>query len=509
MKFRILVITVLVGCFVVPALVWAIDNPAATYRPESPVGPGTVPQSSLQSGLVESPNPLDNRINDLVTGNVAGGRHFRGQVPYRSHWDFGVASGSARLDSFLRRSAGAEDWRLPAGTYQGYRSPFQSVATSQPGAGRILRPGDSESGSLRIDDRYGRVELPAGDSLIRPGDSALAGRSAEPQWQSRWFDEQLIRQAERPDGQWRQKEGVRGIGKEQLRQEAAELEEELLREDDLLRYENGQTGREKVPLAKQPGLEAEAGDRVRESGRLFSEAERATIRQGDIYEQMQWQLRSLDGKLGEAAEALLEQAPQGVSGRTGDLGGEKTSSAARPEPETTIQAPGRSEKIFGPYKSFAAYSEDKFNEHMRRAERFLHAGKYYRAADAYTLAALYKQGDPLTYAGKSHALFAAGEYISSALFLSRALEIFPGYARFKVDLEAMVGDRDTLEKRVADAEQWLQQSGDADLKFLLAYLYYQLDRIDKAGETIDAAARDRPDSLAVAALKEAIDAAKD
>jgi tetratricopeptide (TPR) repeat protein len=121
------------------------------------------------------------------------------------------------------------------------------------------------------------------------------------------------------------------------------------------------------------------------------------------------------------------------------------------------------------------------------------------------LASIYKPDDPLAYAGKSHALFASGEYMSSALFLSRALQIFPGYAQFKIDLVAMVGDRDKLETRVADAEEWLQRSGAPELQFLLAYVYYQMDRLQRAKEAIDAVYEKMPEAPAVLTLKEAIE----
>jgi tetratricopeptide (TPR) repeat protein len=161
----------------------------------------------------------------------------------------------------------------------------------------------------------------------------------------------------------------------------------------------------------------------------------------------------------------------------------------------------------GEHKTFASYSNDKFNEHMRAAEQYLKEGKYYKAADAYTLASLYKSKDPLAYAGKSHALFAAGGYTSSALFLSRALEIFPEYARFKIDLVGMVGDRDKVESRIADIEEWIEISGSAKLQFLLGYVYYQIGRISEAKKAIDAAYEKLPDAPAVKTLKTAIDSA--
>ena len=141
---------------------------------------------------------------------------------------------------------------------------------------------------------------------------------------------------------------------------------------------------------------------------------------------------------------------------------------------------------------------------MRVAEEYLKRGRYYRAADAYTIASIYKSDDPLAHAGKSHALFAAGEYMSSALFLSRAIEIFPEYARFKIDLVAMVGDKDKLESRIANVEEWLDESDAAELKFLLGYIYYQMGRQEEAKKMTQAAFERMPESPAVAALKKAI-----
>jgi len=149
-----------------------------------------------------------------------------------------------------------------------------------------------------------------------------------------------------------------------------------------------------------------------------------------------------------------------------------------------VDLSARARVILGSHRTFASFSKDKFNQHITAAEVYLKEGKYYRAANAYTLASIYKPDDPLAYAGKSHALFAAGEYMSSALFLSRALEIFPEYARFKIDIEAMVGDRDKLESRIVDVEQWLQRSEAAELQFLLGYIYYQIGRLEKAKEAL-------------------------
>ena len=97
--------------------------------------------------------------------------------------------------------------------------------------------------------------------------------------------------------------------------------------------------------------------------------------------------------------------------------------------------------------------------------------------------------------------------MSSALFLSRAIEIFPEYARFKIDIVSMVGDKDKLESRLVDVREWVQKSGAAELQFLLAYIYYQLDRLEWAKEAIDAAYGKMPGSATVLTLKEVIEQA--
>ncbi len=187
---------------------------------------------------------------------------------------------------------------------------------------------------------------------------------------------------------------------------------------------------------------------------------------------------------------------------------EKEITSVKPRKELSgVALSVRAQSIRGEHKTFASYAKDQFNEHMRAAEQYLKEGKYYQAADTYTLASIYKSKDPLAYAGKSHALFAAGGYMSSALFLSRTLEIFPEYARFKIDLVGMVGDRDKVESRIANIEEWLQISDSGELQFLLGYVYYQLGRAGEAKKAIDAAYEKLPDAPAVKTLKKAIDSA--
>jgi uncharacterized protein HemY len=69
-------------------------------------------------------------------------------------------------------------------------------------------------------------------------------------------------------------------------------------------------------------------------------------------------------------------------------------------------------------------------------------------------------------------------------------------------------DRDKLENRVVEVEQWQQRSDSAELQFLLGYVYYQMGRADRAKEAVEAAYKKMPESAAVRILKKAVTASK-
>ncbi|OQA01769.1 MAG: hypothetical protein BWY69_01265 [Planctomycetes bacterium ADurb.Bin401] len=215
---------------------------------------------------------------------------------------------------------------------------------------------------------------------------------------------------------------------------------------------------------------------------------------------------SLENKNQSVYEQMLEQTGTFVQAP------EEEKKEAEPEKEAEEEEsiitridPETAEAIKGTHKTFASRANTKFNNYMRSAEEYLKQGQYYRAADAYTLASIYNPRDPLAYAGRSHALFASGEYMSSAYYLMRAIKIFPSYTRVKVDLNAMIPDKDRLESRIADVTRWIERTESPELQFLLSYVYYQLDKPEQARGLIDAAAEKLEDNAAVTALKQAIE----
>lgn len=151
-----------------------------------------------------------------------------------------------------------------------------------------------------------------------------------------------------------------------------------------------------------------------------------------------------------------------------------------------------------------SFSQAKYAQLFRAAEGHLNIGRFQQAADAFALASIYNPNDPACYAGRGHALFAAGEYINSALLLIRAIELDPEYINKPVDLVELVGDVKDLDNRIAELNKWLQKSNAPGLGFLLGYVYYHTGRYDDAKKVMDIVAHEMPNSTAAVALKMAI-----
>ena len=477
------------------------------------ISPATVPQSTLREGLVRSPAAADGAGNLLVTGNIRGPAYFRGIVPYSAPTNFGVTLPSSSFDSFLRDSAGSEDlgrynryYNYNYG-YRPYYSPTQTVPYAIPSTSAPIgmQPTNISAYSAQS---YLAGTLPTRRDEVLDIDSARSlarwrPMSMTPEEMQKLIDSEIA------------KESPARLTEPQYQPPTAEQYEPSISQEG---YETGKLDESLLglessllvpPVPAKPAGEANQpfGIQKEQAGEEIPSGASWTAginNQLDVYDQMKQQFDMLQKKidLQMAAEQAQKAAPSATGEDVNKPAEEQTQAEKLAETELTV---ARTKSILGPFETFASFAKDRFNRNMRAAETYLKQGKYYRAADAYTLASLYKPNDPLAYAGKSHALFASGEYMSSALFLSRALQIFPEYADLKIDLVAMVGSRDHLETRVADAEEWLKRSGAPELQFLLAYVYYQMGRLAPAKEAIEAASKMMPDAPAVLTLKKAIE----
>jgi len=639
MKNWLLIIAVVLFSSFCSEAGWPIENRAV----RNPVGLSTVPPSSIQSGLIDSPNPVDTSSNLVITGNVRRGMHFRGTVPYQSATSFRATLGSARLESFLRDSAGAEDFGRYADIYRvrPYYSPTETVTTTRPGRSGVFMPADTMISS-RAPDVFGLEPLPKTQALSSEGTSVSDIRLWGPQTQYNALREprslsltpqeieqlaqrelDIYQRGEKLDraagirkqyqdqteeatnaikGVWEDELLRRGL--KQMRDEAGELEQSLAARDDSLRRLSegvvserpwsaeggfvmqaleeqmketsarrwglpassfhgdefstaraptlqedsilsgltnapdsaglGHTGLRRVtfaePLQHAPKWEREpkvdggiAEPGKRNTGRLRTLTPVQEQGQGDgfpnanervggsdvvkrIRQQLDDLAKSIDARL-QAGPVAIQESSREISFALDGL--DELLQADRPKAGMTQSGPSlwsaRAKRIMGPHKSLESFSEAKFNQHMRAAESYLRQGMYYRAADSFTLASIYKVDDPRSLAGRGHALFAAGEYISSALFLSRALEIDPEYARTEIDFVTMLGGMGKLQSSIAEVKKWLERSGAGELQFLLAYVYYRMGKLQEAKEAIDMAYEKMRQSPAVDTVEKAVD----
>lgn len=578
---------------------WSIQNSAVG----NPIGPATAPPSSFRSGLIRSPNPIDTSFNDVVTGNVRGGKHFRGGVPYRPATNFwtglgsspydnfsGAGIGSSSLDSFLRDSAGSEDFNryTRKQTYRPFYSPSDSVSATQPGRPGVFRPTSTmvdgrvpDKPDLTVSQKQPIVPIikaSPSDMGLQPMPISTPGVEritpgkvgTYPKSEKYTADEYL-----------KQMEQLRN-NLEQIRDRANKLGQKLSEKDDSLQLPPT------TRLGKRIEQPLETQQIPEKQPAATAEPEATTPPQErDIYEQLQQQL----DKLPESKLDMQIEKDQAAAVPRGDVYGislkgveqlpgtqqfeetsklktakvwddpilqklteqqfsppkasERREETARTERQDSYrrrstawdmfgtplakqklelastakrrvwgfeevdnlsaeELSAKAREIVGPYETYDSFSNNKFNQHMQSAELYMKQGRFYRAANAYTLASVYKSNDPLLQAGKAHALFAAGEYMSSALFLSRAIEAIPGYAQSKVNLVAVLGDKEIIERRIADIEEWLGRSDAAELHFLLGYVNYRMGRLDKAKEAIDRAYTEMPQSRAVGNVKKAI-----
>jgi hypothetical protein len=145
-----------------------------------------------------------------------------------------------------------------------------------------------------------------------------------------------------------------------------------------------------------------------------------------------------------------------------------------------------------------------FDRHMRAARLAVQQGQYARAAESFSRAATCNPKDVRPLLGRSHALFAAGEYLSSAVYLAKAIESDPRYVLQKSDLLDAAGGPDVFVQRITDLEKRAKAGNVPMLQLLLAYLYHQMNQSQQAMVAIQAARKGLPSSPSVDLLARAI-----
>jgi len=468
---------------------------------------GTVPVTAGRDGLIRSANPVDTSGNLVVTGNVAGGRHFRGSVPYTAGTDVAAALGSSSLDSFLRRSAAPVQSELTAGRNTPFYSPTGTVSRIMPGSTAVMVP------------HYGSLKPPAGTVFEITPTSPYLGKRVD--------DSALKSLAQRLEAL----ESDRTGGVDNLLPPAGKLPPLGGRPDNA---DDGNT--------EQPPPDRIKPDGLKDEKKHDSTADSAFDRQADELKQLiappgEDRRETLkDGQSPEAGQDLGEmpdvldqlsahiekrkqlrrrfeppQRPDQAAGKQQEPENRPRQTAEDEDTAGNEEAPieavsmsARARAILGEHEDFESFAAAKLRQLLRKAEEYLKAGRYYHAAETYALASSYGPDSPEPLAGRAMALFAAGEYVSSSLFISRAIKADPEYLRAEVDINLMIPDRDRLESMIVECAQWQKKSGSGRLQLILAYVYYRLDMLEKARNSAEEAFEPLPDQEAAAALRRAI-----
>lgn len=624
-------------------LSFASDAQASYGSPSaaSPVGSPTMPPSSYEGGLVANPNPMDSSSNAVINGNVRGGKHFRGPMPYDSPTSFQASLGSTRLDSFMRYSAVPEELGGYAPGYDTFYSPTGTVSKIRPGQGGVFAPM-----SPRVAGGMGqwRAEQPAdvvdlGDirqSRVSVGETASASDATLDAWRraGSWplgrtpeqmkpiisdevgrqlSDDRPLQQNNQPltpEEYQRQMEQFRQqIGK--VKADASRLEQSMRIDDALPKDASKQavsdpaqagSSRTTIEGLMRPQPQPPAVERRSDSDLLpklvppvpdtssFERQARAPDAAGIADIATPLPLAPEVGAMGNAAaesrspSSIVQSSPGGLGvdavtrtnhiaelflpkgkataglsqpDRAGDLPAlqrikETTGAMERPsssstyvptnptggatsapdrvsslmerlrstsgemdtladvdanEPGTSLPKPSGQligNQVQGKCDTLTKSARERFDRYLKTAELCLQQGRYYRAAESFSLASLYNPNDRRVHLGRSHALFAAGEYVSSAIFLANAIEIDPSQTLAKLDLVNATGGPDLFLRRITDLEQCAKTNGTPDMQLLLAYIYYEMDRPEEAKTAIDAAEKGLPRLHAVELLKAAI-----
>jgi hypothetical protein len=411
----------------------------------SPMGSPTAVPSAGRSGLI--PNPSSTTTygaegNAVVSGNIGGGRQFRGVVPYGS--SFYNASSSSPIDNFLRRSADSSTMDRNPGIYDPYYDPQRTVTS-------INRGGQSGLAAPQLNPQ-GRVTpyLPQTQNtslgLQRP-------LSAQPEDLARILERQM--KQIQADDLLKAKVDLNALAKEATQNDST----------DLLKP--------KTPPLSQEKTEDKPGEKEIQPNR---------------YEQIRIRMQEdeLKQKETETAQKKTAETKQ-ESPQTKEADG----SAAVSDPKSK-------------YKTFTSLAEAKALEYITAAQQFLKEGKFYKAVDSFALAAVWQPENAAAHIGQVGALFAAGEYMSSAYYLNQELTVRPELAGQKIAPAVLMPDRDIFENRLLEIATWQEQSRSGELAFLMAYMFWQDDKVSKAQDMIAKAQTLLPQDPAVKTLAQVI-----
>jgi tetratricopeptide (TPR) repeat protein len=130
-----------------------------------------------------------------------------------------------------------------------------------------------------------------------------------------------------------------------------------------------------------------------------------------------------------------------------------------------------------------------YDDQMRLGDYRFFMGDYAVAGEAYRAAHKLKADDPFALFAMAHAGFANGEYKPAIKCLGMALAKEPNWGLYEFRIQEFYGDTEDYQRHLKDLERQVQlRPKMADMKFLLAYVYYfsgrYADAVDLLSEVL-------------------------
>jgi tetratricopeptide (TPR) repeat protein len=262
-----------------------------------------------------------------------------------------------------------------------------------------------------------------------------------------------------------------------------------------------------VPQSSPGGLGGDAATRTNHIAELFLSNGQAVAEQGQPT--VSGELPALQRIRETAGAALAPDRAALLMERLRSTADEIDAAADADvnEPQTSLPKPSGQlvgDQVHGQYETLTKSQQERFDRYLKVAESYLRQGQYSRAAESFSLASVYSPNDRRVHIGRCHALFAAGEYVNSAVFLAKAIELDPNQTLARTDLVNETGGPELFLRRITDLEERAKPTGTPDMQLLLAYVYYEMGRPQEARTAIEAAEKGLPRLPAVELLKAVI-----
>jgi hypothetical protein len=503
--------------------------------------------------------------DQVMSGNITGGKSFRGYSPVSSTTDFGFTqntTGISALDNFRRDSVGVDDGRSGNPSYMArpWYSPTQTVLST--GSDRVgFRPSGlpqlpqdylnlpkspldqtgGQAGRSASEIRtYQRSDLPG---LSRLEDASNYANSRLPQTRSELFgvapdpsraNVDLRRESglpgfQGPSGSVSRLTNLRTLAPGEAPQGTGEAgtAESATGAGTLPGSTSFFGGAARAPggppdlpdqrpkpfgqevTASQPwGGYAQPTPLPESTGRTVPLTDITAARAGkltesaDVYRAMLSKLTPIVPPAESGAgAAVAPPAEQTAGARARQLEAAVPPAGSR-VPALKAQVERERAALEEPVVTFVGNEKTLSNRAFARAEEQLRTGKYYDAVTSYDIARSADPENPLIWIGRGHALIGAGDYLSAVTSLEEGISRFPGITRFKLDLRKFLSNRDILDVRRADLERRLEEKDDYRLRFLLGYMEYY-SGLEKFGlENLNKAAKAAPTTSPISSLPE-------